>query len=102
MPTPRPISVASVGENVAMLMAWASRPVRPRPQPSASTAVKSGSSVAHSEPKASASTMPAAMNPMNSLGPPPGCWVACWIPGPPSSTLRPSPRASSAVAISLS
>ena len=102
MPTPRPISVASVGENVAMSITWASRPVRLSPQPSASTAVSSGSSVAHSEPKAIASTIAAAMKPMNSLGPPPWRWVACWIPLPPSSTCRPSPRAASAVSISLS
>ena len=102
MPTPRPMRVASVGENVAMSIACASRPVRLRPQPSASTAVNSGSSVAHREPNAIASTNAAAMKPMNSLGPPPGCWLACWIPAPPSSTWSPSPFASSAVAISLS
>ena len=38
MPTPRPISVASVGANVAMSITCASRPVRLSPQPSASTA----------------------------------------------------------------
>src|SRR4051794_27267046 len=69
------------------------------PQPSAIAAVNSGSSVAHSEPKAIASTIAAAMKPMNSLGPPPWSWFACWMPEPPSSTFRPSPRASSAVAI---
>ncbi len=102
MPTPRPIRVASVGEKVAMSMTCASRPVRLRPQPRARTAVKSGSSVAHSEPKAIASTNAAAMKPMNSLGPPPCCCVACWMPLPPSSTRRPGVRASSAVAIRLS
>ena len=102
MPTPRPMSVARIGANVAMLMACASRPIRLRPQPSASAAVNSGSSVAHSEPKAIASTIAAAMKPMNSLGPPPWFWLACWMPAPPSSTFSPSPRASSAVAISLS
>src|SRR3954451_20316964 len=56
MPTPRPMSVASVGENVAMSITCARRPVSARPQPSASTAVNSGSSVAPSEPKAIAST----------------------------------------------
>ena len=91
-----------MGANVAMSIAWASRPVRLRPHPSASTALISGSSVAHSEPNAIASTIAAAMKPMNSLGPPPGCCVACWMPLPPSSTFRPSPRASSAVEISLS
>ena len=85
-----------------MSITCASRPVRLRPHPSASTAVKSGSSVAHSEPKAIASTTAAARKPMNSLGPPPGCCVACWMPLPPSSTRSPSPRASSAVEISLS
>ena len=94
--------MASVGAKVAMLIAWASRPVMLSPQPSASTAVNSGSSVAHSEPNAIASTNAAAMKPMNSLGPPPGCWVACWMPLPPSSTCSPSPRAASAVEISLS
>ena len=94
--------MASVGANVAMSIAWASRPMRLRPHPSASTAVISGSSVAHSEPNAIASTTAAARNPMNSLGPPPCCWPACWIPLPPSSTCRPSPRAASAVSISLS
>ena len=102
MPTPRPMSVARVGEKVAMLIAWASRPVMLSPHPRASTAVKSGSSVAHSEPNAIASTNAAAMKPMNSLGPPPGCWVACWMPLPPSSTFSPSPRAASAVEMSLS
>ena len=72
--------MASVGENVAMSITCASRPVRLSPQPSASTAVNSGSSVAHSEPNAIASTTAAAMKPMNSLGPPPGCCVACWMP----------------------
>ena len=94
--------MASVGANVAMSNTCASRPFRLSPHPSASTAVNSGSSVAHSEPKAIASTTAAAMKPMNSLGPPPGCCVACWMPEPPSSTCRPSPPASSAVAISLS
>ena len=101
MPTPRPIRVASVGEKVAMSIAWASRPVAARPQPSARTAQISGSSVAHREPKAIASTIAAATNPISSLEPP-RCCVACWIPLPPSSTWSPSPRASSAVAISLS
>src|SRR3954468_15209514 len=85
-----------------MPITCASSPVRLSPQPRASTAVNSGSSVAHSEPKAIARTTAAAMKPMNSLGPPPGCCVACWIPAPPSSTSRPPPRAASAVAISLS
>ena len=85
-----------------MSITCASSPVRLSPQPSASTAVNSGSSVAHSDPNAIASTKAAAMKPMNSLGPPPGCWLACWIPLPPSSTRRPSPRAPSAVAISFS
>jgi hypothetical protein len=61
----------------------------------------SGRTVAHRDPKAIASTTAAAMKPMNSLGPPPGCCEACWIPLPPSSTRSPSPRAASAVSISL-
>ena len=65
MPTPRPIRVASVGEKVAMSIAWASRPVAARPQPSARTAQISGSSVAHREPKAIASTIAAAMKPIS-------------------------------------
>ena len=65
MPTPRPIRVASVGEKVAMSIAWASRPVAARPQPSARTAQISGSSVAHREPKAIASTIAAATNPIS-------------------------------------
>ena len=69
-----------------------------RPQPSDRTAVISGSSVDHSEPKAMASTTAAARKPMNSLGPPPDCW-ACWMPLPPSSTRNPSARPASAVSI---
>src|SRR3954454_13204944 len=52
MPTPSPISVASVGENVAMSITCASSPVIVSPQPSESTAVNSGSSVAQREAKA--------------------------------------------------
>src|SRR4051794_23942921 len=73
--------------------------MRLMPTPSAIAAVNSGSTVAHSEPNAIASTIAAAMKPMNSLGPPPWSWFACWMPEPPNSIFRPSPRASSAVAI---
>ena len=58
--------------------------------PSASTAVNSGSSVAHSEPKAIASTIAAAMKPMNSLGPPP--WLLRWPAGSRSRPARPAAR----------
>ena len=76
--------------------------MRLMPQPSASTAVNRGSTVAHSEPKAIASTMAAAMKPMNSLGPPPCACCDCWMPLPPSSTFSPLPRAASAVETNLS
>ena len=81
--------MASIGANVAMSIAWASRPVRLRPQPSASTAVNSGSSVAHSEPNAIASTIAAAMKPMNSLGPPPCCWRGLLDPAAAELDLQP-------------
>ncbi len=69
MPTPRPISVASCGEKVAMVNRCASRPLSASAEPSEMIAVPSGSSVANSEPNASARTIAAAMKPMSSLGP---------------------------------
>ena len=63
--------MARIGAKVAILIACAIRPMRLMPTPSAIAAVNSGSTVAHSEPNAIASTIAAAMKPMNSLGPPP-------------------------------
>src|SRR3954454_10886208 len=96
-----PISAASVGANVAMLITPASRLAADRPAASANSAVKIGSSIANSEPNAMNSTIAANTIAISSLAPPPSCCWDCWMPLPPSSTCSPSPSMVCAVSISF-
>ena len=96
MPTPSPISVATVGPIEGMLTACESSPTVIRPETSAPIAMISGSSMASSEPNAMNSTTAAAATPTTALMPIEGrraFSIAC----PPSSTCRPGARAASAM-----
>src|SRR5664279_6514925 len=95
MPTPSPISAASVGPNTGMLIAWESNPTVRMPDANATIAASSGSAIANSDPNAMNNTRPAASTPMASLfdG---GTWLTCRTAGPPSSTCSLADRVPSA------
>ena len=98
MPTPRPISDASVGETEAVLITCDHRPTAEEAQPSATTAVTSGSAMAGKDPNASRMMMAAAPSPMAMLLEGGRC-VACSIALPPNSTWSPEVRAAAARSI---
>ena len=100
MPTPSPISAASVGEMFASEITCEVRPIVSRPLPTATTAPISGSAIAPSEPKAKKRMIAAAMMPTSSLVEA-GFWPTPEIALPPSSTCRPPVRADSPILITL-
>ncbi len=69
MPTPSPISVATVGPIEGMLTACDRSPTVIRPETSAAIAMIRGRSMASSEPNAMNSTTAAATSPMTALMP---------------------------------
>ena len=85
MPTPRPMSAASVGARTATLTRCENRSIAKVAVPSATTAAIKGSAMPTSEPKASRMMIAAASRPMASLleG---GVWLTCSMACPPTST----------------
>ncbi len=97
MPTPSPIISASSEEKSGMLIRRLPSPIRPRPVPRPSSAVRIGSPIASIEPKLTSSTMTAAPTPTSAVNPI-EAWRACSIACPENSTCSPAERAALAVA----
>ena len=95
MPTPRPISVATVGPIDGMLTACERSPTAISPETSAAIAMIRGSSIESSDPNAMNSTTAAATIPTPALIPIDGR-IAVSTAWPPSSTCTPGARAASA------
>ena len=69
MPTPMPIMAASCGPNVGTTTPWLKSAMTPNPMPIPNRAVRIGSPMAITEPKAISRMMIAAAIPMASLPP---------------------------------
>ena len=96
MPTPSPMSVATVGPLEGIVSTCETRPIAIRPETNAATAIIRGRSMANSEPKAMKSTTAAATIPTAALMPTDGR-RAFSTADPPSSIWRPGARAASAM-----
>ena len=93
MPTPIPIIDANWVAKSGVAITWLRSPTKPRPMPMPKSAMRIGSPIARSEPKATRRITIAARMPMSSAGP---SAPICWNIRPPNATRTPSPSARSA------